>query len=255
MNKVLSLYILITIVCGAFFQCTSFPQHAEIKEYGYKGNVKSVTTYHYSLIHKTGDQWIPIDTNRYHGLNTRYFNCQGNIDSTIFEYNYANHKNYSTFRLTSKLINYFDTKGAKRNSLYTIRYDHNSDDITSDQQFYTYEWINDHEYIERVYNRDGIQLNSKNHYHLNKNYRDFKCEYTAYSVNDSMILHSSYINEISPENLLIKSTETNLITKEINITRYEYKKSDLLGNPTIIYVYRDENTEPVMVTLRTYTYY
>jgi hypothetical protein len=227
-----------------------FPQHTDAKEYGYKGKIKTVTSYQYSLIKKAGNEYIPEDTGRYYGKNTKYFNIAGNLDSMISSYDFSNYKKGSTLKNVTRVVFYYDSKGIKRSGYMSVAMD---DKVT--EHIYTYTWKTAYEYTERLCVKGDEYPSSENHYTLNKDYRDYKGEYKFYAKKDDLFTHTMYTNEFNKEGLITKSIETDLLTNEKTITRYEMKKTDMAGNSLIIWSYNNDEIVPAVITCRVYTYY
>ncbi len=226
----------------------SFSQYSELREYGFKGRVKSMVTTQYQLITYKKDDYTPIDTSMWNWKSRLFFNTSGNVDSITGCVNYANYvpsddNNTNCY----KTLYYYNMIGKKQTGL-------DIGDVGSDKKNpIVVEWPNEHQYIERTYT-PNLELKTENTVWLNRNFRDSAGTSLFYSQGE-LISNTTFMSDFNEKGELIRNIGKDLVTGITDTTYYKIKSYDHEGNPTVIYLYEGNSTEPKAINIRKYQYY
>lgn len=231
------------------FRNNLFAQYSDLKEYGLKGKVKSMTRHHYLLVRENGSSIEPVNPEIWISKTITYFNKNGNIDSMT---NCTNFQNYepSIDRQTnySRTIYYFDNKGRKTTGVYIGNI--NEPEIEP----ILINWVNKYQYIEKTYRPNSTELKTSITAWLNVNYRD-SAGMSLYYYGDSLMSDNRYISKFNDKNELLYYVETELVGNEIDTIQVEIKTKDMKGNPTKTVMYKNRYPTKFSLYIRTYEYY
>ena len=197
---------------------TALGQHNDLKEYGLKGKVKSITTMHYKDVMFSDGQWMPASFEKFYYTTVWHFNEQGFIDTTktslfvhpdilvtnILAYEFKNGKKVSG--------KYFNYRGVLT-ELYKITW--------SDQ--YTYTTI--------TTDTNGTKTFESTSW-LNKDFRDNKGEYKSYE-NGKVVFYEKYSDIFDSNGQLVKAEFTNMTENKNYFVLYKHSELDKNNNPTI----------------------
>ena len=187
----------------------------DLKEYGFKGEVKSVMTLNYNDLEQIDGTWS-ITENKVISKWKMTFNKEGNIIE-IKEY----YPLYDTIwnEVTTKIE--FEN-GLKRKYTKTDLYGQTT-------EVGTYTWLDDNNYKLSATQKNGITVNSYSK--LNKSYRDISGGY-SYIQNDSILFSESYKNKLKRNGEIISSKFYNKLKNEYYTIEYSEKEKDEKGNLT-----------------------
>ena len=181
---------IILFIITFFLNSILFAQggYSDLKEYGLYANPKIVHTCYYADIIFINGNWQPLDTSRYAMKRVYYFNKNGFIDSSDIEMKTAHSV------VVNKTINSFNN-GQKTG--YTT---YNNGIMAETSKI---NWLDSFSYTTITYDTAG-NITAKDKNTLNKDYRDYKGEYTLYNrEGDSIISRSgSYVNSFDEKNHL-----------------------------------------------------
>lgn len=228
------LCLLITLVCHA-------QQRTDQAEYGYKGPVKKVVTYHYDSSALYPGKDMVHDRNDWFMHAAYYFNQKGNFDSLVYHL-----KNRF---ITDTIICYrlvYITQGDDRHALRT---DGNGKIIDS----LRYKQTSDSSYHVTETGTNGHRKARVETY-LTSAYREKSGSYLIYEY-DSLEAGETYQNTLDANNLLIKGERTDIITGRKTITIFRYANTDIHGNPHTIYHYEADGKTIRRIALREVEYY
>ena len=212
MRKSIHYFILILLL---FTFSNVFSQFSDSKEYGFKGEVKKITTYNYIGLEKKNDKWI-IDDKKL---------------VSIWEFLVDENQNFREFKTT-----YF-TNGTKEVQVYKYQF---KDKLKSSYEKYDedgniietakYEWLNEKSYIATFKFREYI---IENRVILNDNFRDFIGENKVFEIyeNEKVPIEITSYKNYFDKNGLIQKTEKFDVLGNISSTIYnEIQKIDIRGN-------------------------
>jgi len=208
-KKIIS--IVVTVLLLTSFVAEQKPN--DVKEYGFKGKVKSVMTVNYNDIEKIDGTW-DISEDKVISKWKMTFNIEGNIIE-MKEY-------YPLFgtiweELTTKIE--FE-EGLK--SKYT-----KTDLYGQTTEVGVYNWVDDHNYKLTATQKSGVIINS--YAKLDKNFRDISGGY-AYLRNESILFSESYENKLDGKGQLISSTFYDKLKDDHYTIEYKDKAKDEKGN-------------------------
>ena len=212
MRKSIHYFILILLL---FTFSNVFPQFSDSKEYGFKGELKKITTYNYIGLEKKNDKWI-IDDKKL---------------VSIWEFLVDENQNFREFKTT-----YF-TNGTKEVQVYKYQF---KDKLKSSYEKYDedgniietakYEWLNEKSYIATFKFSEYI---IENRVILNDNFRDFIGENKVFEIyeNDKVPIEITSYKNYFDKNGIIQKTEKFDVLGNISSTIYnEIQKIDIRGN-------------------------
>ena len=212
MRKSIHYFILILLL---FTFSNVFSQFSDSKEYGFKGELKKITTYNYIGLEKKNDKWI-IDDKKL---------------VSIWEFLVDENQNFREFKTT-----YF-TNGTKEVQVYKYQF---KDKLKSSYEKYDvdgniietakYEWLNEKSYIATFKFSEYIIENSVI---LNDKFRDFIGENKVFEIyeNDKVPIEITSYKNYFDKNGLIQKTEKFDVLGNISSTIYnEIQKIDIRGN-------------------------
>lgn len=204
------------IIFTAILVLTSFVSEnkpTDIKEYGFKGNVKSVTTINYNDLEQIDGTWNIID-DKVISKWKMTFNEDGNIIE-MKEY-------YPLFDTTwNKVTTKIEFKNGLK-SKYT-----KTDLYGQTTEVGNYTWLDDHNYKLIASQKSGITINSYSK--LNKNLRDISGGY-SYIQNDSILFSETYENNLKRNGEIVSSKFHNKLKDEYYTIEYSDKEKDQKGN-------------------------
>jgi hypothetical protein len=212
-----------------------------LKEYGYKGKVKTITTYNYDTL--SFDVTNKIFDNRFWRNKIVYiFDTSGNFD-TIFSYTQLPITIDTVYTFKTAYIYSQQTKIALRIN--------GKNEITDTVKFL---WLNDTTYQTTETAVSG-QVKQLGYLFLNKSYRDKAGKYTGYDENSKIDYNEKYENLINDNGLLTKSFRTNLLTNTMTVVSYKYFDFDKFGNPTKIWLSNLFDKKVFRIIVRKFEYY
>lgn len=232
---------LIFIVSLLSFSLLFGQTHNDLKEYGYKGEVKSITTYNYDTL--SFNETNKIFDRRLWGNKIVYtFDIKGNFD-TIFL--------YTQLPIIIDTVYTFKTAYDYSQQTKIALRINGKNEVTDTIKFL---WINDTTYktIEIAVNGQDKVLSDL---FLNKNYRDKSGKYTGYDENNKIEYSEKYENRIDDNGLLTRSFKTNLLTNTKTIVSYQYFDFDKFGNPTKIWISNLLDKKVFRIAVREFEYY
>lgn len=232
---------LIFIVSILSFSLSFGQTHNDLKEYGYKGKVKSITTYNFDTL--SFDETKKIFDDRLWRNKIIYtFDKYGNFD-TIFSYIQLPIISDSIYTFKTAYIYSQKTRVAVRIN--------GNNEVTDTIRFL---WLNDTTYqaIETNVNGQGKVLSDL---FLNKKYRDKSGNYTGYDENNNIEYNEKYESLISDNGLLTRSYKTNLLTNTMIVVSYKYFEFDKYGNPTRIWLTNLLDKKVFKIVKRKFEYY
>lgn len=232
---------LIFIVSFLSFSLSFGQTHNDLKEYGYKGEVKSITTYNYDTL--SFDKANNIAHNKLWRSKIVYtFDITGNFD-TIFL--------FTQLPITIDTVYTFKTAYVYSQQTRIALRINGKNELTDTVKFI---WLNDTTYqtIETAVNGQGKILSDL---FLNKNYRDKFGKYTGYDESNKIEYSEKYENCIDDNGLLTRSFKTNLLTNTMTIVGYKYFDFDKFGNPTKIWLSNLLDKKVFSVVVRKFEYY
>jgi hypothetical protein len=210
---------LITTICFLLsLTITTFGQHTDLKEYGLKGKVKSITTMHYKDVMFSKGQWMPIFFDKFSYKTVWHFNEQGFIDTSktsLFVYPDSLITNILIFEFKNgKKVSgkYFDFRGV----------------LT---ELYKFSWADQYTYMTITTDTNGTKTFESTSW-LNKDFRDNKGEYKSYK-DGKTVFYEKYFDIFDSNGQLVKAEFTNA-TENTNFTiLYKHGEYDKKNNPTI----------------------
>lgn len=205
----------ITIIT-AILLLTSFVSEnkpTDLKEYGFKGNVKSVTTINYNNLEQIEGTWN-INEDKVISKWKMTFNKEGNI---------VEMKEY--YPIVDTIWNEVTTKIEFENGLKSK---YTKTDLSGQiTEVGTYTWIDDHNYKLAAFQKSGITVNSYSK--LNKTLRDISGGY-SYIQNDSILFSESYKNKLKRNGEIVSSKFYDQLKDEYYTIEYSNKEKDKKGN-------------------------
>jgi len=232
---------LIFIVSLLSFSLSFGQTHNDLKEYGYKGKVKNMTTYNYDTL--SFDETNKIFDNRLWRNKIVYtFDTTGNLD-TIFS--------YIQLPFTNDTVYTFKTAYTYSQQARIALRINGKNEVTDTVKFL---WINDTTYqtIETAVKGQRKVLSDL---FLNENYRDKCGKFTGYDDDNKIEYSENYENRINDNGLLTRSFKTNLLTHTTTIVSYQYFDFDKFGNPTKIWLSNFLDKKVIRIALREFEYY
>ena len=209
----------------------------DLREYGFMGKVKSITSIKYADLPIKNGVW-EINKDKVISKSKMIFNEKGNIIEV---------KQY--YPLTGSTWNEMTTKVEFKNGLkskYT-----KTDLYGQPMEVGTYTWIDNHNYKLTITQTNGTTTNS--HSKLNKNLRDISGDY-SYIQNGSIIFSEKYKNQLTPNGEIVSSTFINQENESYTI-EYLNKEKDITGNLIkVALVFKETNLLKHLI-IREFEYY
>lgn len=219
----------------------SFAQgHSDLKEYGYKGNVRQITTYNYdTLSFDAGSLQIP-DTSLWRNKLIYKFSRQGNLDTIEAFTKLPQFPDTVFYQLTH--YTYSDTGrfGYRRN---------NANEITDTIE---YKWLTKTSYQIIETSASGERTASK--FNLNSLFRDKAGIWKVYKYG-KVEFGEKYVNEIDVNNRLLSSVKTAIPTGKKTNVYYTYLKFDKRGNAVVARLSNLKNRGTFRIIKRSFEYY
>ncbi len=224
-----------------------FSQYTEWKEYGLKGKVKTITSYHYQLVKQKGDSFVPEDHSKWCYKITMCFSEQGNVDSIAYTYNYKNFVPSMPYPSITFKYFYFDEEDGNRKGFIKMQ---NAQQISS---YLDLKWNGPYLYVEEQTEAEypiGKRITTT---WLNKNYRDSAGMSISYN-GDSIYSKTGYVTTFNEKGEIESYLETDYTINYTNTVRYKFKKYDSKGNFTLLHT-STQDEFPKQIEIRKYTYY
>ena len=204
------------------------------KEYGYKGNIKKVTTYMVNV----GRYQIPVDTLNYYGKSTMDFSNNGDLQeyNQLFDlpnYYFISKANYKGKGKQVSFIEKTVLNGAEEK-------------VTE----YQFKWLDDLHYKIVALNGEGIR-----EVVLNTDFTVKRVDFEWDSYKSVETAKYTYIDNALEQVVYERIAEENGETS-ITMDVRKVQSIDVYKNPTVIYVYKSEDSRvPTSVLFRYYEYY
>lgn len=209
----------ITTICFLFtLTITVFGQHTDLKEYGLKGKVKSITTMHYKDVMFSNGQWMPVSLDKFSYSTVWHFNEQGFIDTSktsLFVHPDS---------LVTNILTYEFKGGKKVSGKY-----YNYRGILSEQ--YKISWTDQYTYTTVTTDTNGNKTFESTS-RLNKEFRDNKGDYKSYE-NGKVVFYEKYSDIFDTSGQLIKAEFTNMTENKNYFVLYKHSEFDKYYNPII----------------------
>ena len=192
--------------------------HSDLKEYGFNGKVKRVTTFNYTEFKIANGEWQPLNDSSWSSKTVFDFNSIGNFVQTIT----IAKPQGSITSLTTLITKHTYSNG----NHFAKEYDINGMLLTTIK----YEWVNNVSYkifASNIYGK--IDFTSK--IQLNKNFRDQSGEFMLYAGKDTLNYGYKYKNSIDTNNKFTKVIRTYAKTNMVEETYFVYQKLDANKNP------------------------
>ena len=201
-----------------FSSVNVFAQHTDIKEYGLKGKVESITTMHYKDVMFKNGQWMPTSFDEFLFTSVWHFNEQGFIDTA----------KTSLFIHPDSLVTNTLTYQFKNGKKVSGKYINYRGILT---ELYKISWTDEYTYTTITTDTNGTKLFESTSY-LNKDFRDNKGEYKSYE-NGEIIDYEKYSDIFDKNGQLIKAEFTNLVENKNYVVLYKHSELDKNNNPTV----------------------
>ncbi len=209
----------ITTICFlSALTITTFGQHTDLKEYGLKGKVKSITTMHYKDVMFSNGQWMPISFDNFSYKTVWYFNEQGFIDKS----------KTSLFVHPDSLVTNILTYEFKNGKKVSGKYFNYRGVLT---ELYKITWTDQYTYTTITTDTNGIKTFESTSW-LNKDFRDSKGEYKSYE-NEKVVFYEKYSDIFDANGQLTKAEFTNMTENKNYFVLYKHSELDKNNNPTI----------------------
>lgn len=228
-----SFLLLLSLSIGNVFAQT------DLKSYGFKGMVKSVT---YRIYKDYGTdekgRFDPEKSSLYIDK-TMYFDKQGNMDSVV--------ETLSEGRFFEKFITYYHHIGVRLKSSIKYRY-------------YTNDVIEEMKYVWSEYNTkcsfkgSGLTQLTQGYRILLYTGRDSKGYYKQETKRGITVLEEWYKNEFDDNATLVRTTYSNAEKGDYSI-RYEYDEIDDMGNPTQVKLIYEDTKKLQRFILKEFQYF
>lgn len=226
------LIIILLTTISSWSQSTGYTAK---KEFGFKGNVKKVTTY--SML--ASPYRSLLDTTKHYSKNTLYFSKAGDLvkqeqNTDINDYTF---------------LSFIEYKGTGKNISYTERYKSNS--LPLKKITYKYQWENALSY--KIISTEDIAVKAIS---LNS---DFTIKTVSFDNSETQTFeeinyeYDEYKNLIATKSTL-KTTKNNLTTTSEDT--HKVQQYDVYNNPTVVYYFKDvTSTFPNSIIIKYYEYY
>lgn len=215
--------------------------HTDVKEYGYKGPVKRITTLYFDTL--SFDKANEISNKKLWRNQVIYkFDPGGNLDSIL---------TYTQLPMYTDTVYMFKTAYFNESpSRFAVRFDGNN--VVTDTIKYV--WLSDTSYHTTETAVDG-SLRIRSYLLLDRNYRDKAGKYTGNDEKGSILFSEKYENTIDENGFLTGSVKTNLLKNSASMVDYRYFDFDKYGNPTRILLTSLPDKKVFRIILRTFEYY
>lgn len=230
----------ILLIIGLFSSHINYAQsdnYSELKEFGLKGNIKSITQMIYSDVLQSGENYTPKDSTKWKIKTQIFYNTNGNCDSII---NYAN--NAGAERFISKII--YEYKDKERLGYYLV-------DSQKANEYRKY-WTNNNTYKEDILENNSIVTSTT--ITIDETYK-IKQKSELFLHNDPRIMNKSefYFYYFDKNNYLEKITmkENN---KEVIVEKIKELEFDAIGNPLKSFKTKLPSNQQYLI-IRNFEYY
>jgi len=196
---------------------TALGQHTDLKEYGLKGKVKTITTMHYKDVMFSNGQWMPTSFEKFYYTTVWHFNEPGFLDTSktsLFVHD----------SLVTNILTYEFKNGKKVSGKYF-----NYHGVLT--ELYNITWTNQYTYTTITTDTNGTKTFESTSW-LNKDFRDNKGEYKSYE-NGKVDFYEKYSDIFDTNGQLIKAEFTNMTENKNYFILYKHSESDKNNNPTI----------------------
>ena len=226
-------------------------QYSELKEYGYKGSVKSCTT----RIYAAWDENQVPDTTAGFYRTYRHFNQNGMVDYFGSFYSYYAEGKSQMMAHVSNISFSIDSITGLKNIGIGISTNYAGDSITKvTNEKYTFHWVDSYHYYERCYDATLETKKSEQYIELDSTFFIIYVQYTSFS--EIIPDYSSSSRVTKNENGQIGQTAEMSSYEEAVIQTSDYKTFDAAGNPTLIIVstLKEDGVDQLLM-VKTYEYY
>jgi len=221
-----------------FFSCVSKERPNDLKEYGYLGDVKKITSIRYENLKKNGGNWV-IKKDKIIYKQEKYFNKNGNA----FQVKYFYPIDINSWE--EQILNIKFKDGLKDS--YEI-VDNKGNFIESAK----YIWLDEMNYKAIAERMNGAKLISYSK--LNDDYRDLSGGF-QYFLNDSLIESEKYVNNFKSNGRYSGSDYMDEIKNiEYSIVKNIVEK-DNNGNATFFTIEFKESAKVKYLETREFEYY
>jgi len=225
------LFLTILVSCG---QSVDGP--TDLKEYGFKGEVKTIVSKRYVGISKKNGEWEYSKDDLF-AISIYHFNKEENIETLEMTHFYEGDTLENTFHFSF-------TNGRKTGATRVSDGGKNTLEMT-------FEWKGDRKYIWKSTENN---IYSETISELDENYRDKEGIFNAYS-NDELVTSETYINFFDDEGQITKSRLIDHINETTRVQLYKDKVYDSVGNMLEVAIVDSASGKLEVLTVREYTYY
>lgn len=231
-------HILLIIVL--FSSCNNYAQsdsYSELKEFGLKGNIKSITQMIFSDVMKSGESYIPKDSTKWKIKTQIFYNSNGNCDSII---NYSN--NAGSERVISKIV--YEYKDKERSGFYLV----DSQKINEYRKYWTEKNTYKEDILENYSIVTSTTISLDDTYKI-KQKRELFLDNDPKTINEAQV----YFYYFDKDNYLEKITlkENN---KEVIVEKIKELEFDAIGNATKSFKIKLPSNQQYLIT-RNFEYY
>ncbi len=215
-------------------------QHTDLKEYGLKGKVKSITSMHYKDVMFSNGHWMPISKEKFYYTTVWHFNEQGFLDTSatsLFVYPDS---------LVTNILAYEFKNGKKVSGKY-FNY------LGVLTELHKITWVDQYTYTIIATDTSGTKILESNSW-LNKNYRDNKGEYKSYE-NGKVVFYEKYSDIFDTNGQLLKAEFTNITENKSYVVLYKHSEFDKNKNPITTTQINITDGTIKQITIRLIEYY
>jgi len=235
--KQLSIILFVTLLLSS---CSTPEKKSftDLKEYGFKGKVKSVITKNYIGLERQDNKWV-ISEERIASKQNVFFNINGNITKII---DYRLLENDSWYDITTE---FKYENGLKKTSKKTDLYGKQTEQAE-------YKWLDDKNYILTAKDINGMKVESVSK--LNNDFRSYSGEYKYFKA-DSLVYSESYSNKLDKKGEIISTHFLNKISAKSYTLLYTDKELDKEGNLIKLAMTYEESGDLKRFIVREFSYY
>jgi hypothetical protein len=237
-NRVMKRLIYVMFIIITLTSCLLDEKPNDLKEYGFRGKVKSVNTINYGNLKKVNGKWM-INEDKIISKSNLMFNEKGFIVKWVESYPFVD-SIWDKSTSIVEIVNGQKSKFTKTNQ------------FGQKTETGVYTWIDNFNYTLNVTYMNGTKVVS--HSTLNKAYRDLKSDY-SYAFSDSIYFSESYQNKLNQDEEIISSSFKNALTNNEYVINYTDKEKDEKGNLTKVVLVYDDSNELIRLVLREFDYY
>jgi hypothetical protein len=207
----------VSVLCFLFAVISAVHgQHTDLKEYGLKGKVKNITTYHYKDVMFSNGHWMPVAYDKYSYITIWHVNEEGFMDTTITKL--VVHPD----SLSSSMLIYEMDNGKKVSGKY---YSYRG--IQTEQ--YQITWTDQYTYTMIATDTNGVKTWETTSW-LNQDFRDSKGEYKSYE-NGKVVFQESYSDSLDQSGRLVEAEFDQVTDNKKYVVLYKHSEFDHYNNP------------------------